>query len=232
MILALDTTGDAVSAALIACDCIRSESFAKGTRMHVSTLMPMVEDTLVRGGASLADVAKIACVTGPGSFTGVRIGVATARALAFARGLTIVGVDALEALCAGVYFWQGSVCALLDARRGQVYGALFHRAGDALVRILDDEAAALEDWLARCPEGERTLFVGDGARAYCERISEALGARAAFAPNAYNSVRASVAGLLARTRAGVAPELLVPIYLRASQAERELIAKRRSPDDG
>ena len=177
----------------------------------------------------LQDMDAFAAVTGPGSFTGVRIGVATAKGLAEACGKLCIAVDALEALAENGRFFDGVVCTILDARAGQVYGAAF-RVGEKTKRLLEDEALKLTEFLDRIETfGGPYLFVGDGIAAHRSVIEERLGERCRFHGQAQASLRPGCAVQLAerKMQAGevLSPDALLPLYLRAPQAERERLAK-------
>jgi tRNA threonylcarbamoyladenosine biosynthesis protein TsaB len=187
-----------------------------------------VEQALTQTETRLEQIDLFAAVVGPGSFTGVRIGVVTIKSLAQAAGKPCVGVHALEALAAGAGGSEGAICPLLDARAGQVYAAAF-APGMPPPRLLPDAACALDTFLARAAAlTGPLLFLGDGAAAFAGRITDALGARAAFAPPHLRGLRAGAAAALALRRADLAVsfDALEPLYLRAPQAERERAARQ------
>ena len=193
-ILVIDTSGPVCGTAVMDGERVFSEYTAQNRNTHSVNLMPMIEQALGTAGMSLAEMDAVAAVTGPGSFTGVRIGVATAKGLAHGAGLPCIPVDALEALSLSAGAFDGVVCPIQDARAGQVCGAAF-RDG---IRLTDDAPMKLEDFAeAVRPLGERFLFTGDGMTAHRERIAGLLKDRAFFAPVHLRYLRPSAAGLLA-----------------------------------
>ena len=190
---------------------------------HSETIMPAVDAALEGAGLRCGDVDVFAAVAGPGSFTGVRIGVCAAKGLAHAVGKPCAAVHALEALAMNFYGFDGLCCPILDARRGQVYCAAFDMAEGMPRRVLADAAIPLGDFLGRLPGDRRLAFVGDGVPAYGATVREALGDRAMIAPAHLRDLRADAACLLAAARpdAWVPAAQLQPIYLRAPQAVRE-----------
>lgn len=230
-ILALDTSGPVAGAALMEDGVVTHEVVASHGLTHSQTAMPMVDQCLSAASLAVKDVDLFAAVAGPGSFTGVRIGVCAVRALAHAWDRQAIAVDSLEALAMNGFGFHGVVCPILDARRGQVYCAAFRFEEGALPeRILPDEAMALGDFLAKLPEGERCLFLGDGLKVHFPAISAAMGARAAAAPAHLSYIRPSAACEIALRRADEAKNCmeLKPIYLRAPQAERERNARLKA----
>lgn len=233
-ILMLDTSGPACGVALMRGGALVYEAQLTHSRTHSQWIMPMLDAALEMTDMTTRDIDLFGAVVGPGSFTGVRIGVTTVKALAHAMKKPCVGVDALEALAANVQAFDGLVCPMLDARAQQVYAAAF-RAVFPPERVFDDEAEKLTLFLdkieAGLSEDERALFLGDGATAMRAQIEERLGARAAFAPAQHNGLRAGCACTLAAQIAARQPERLVddlhlmPLYLRAPQAERERLAR-------
>ena len=181
-------------------------------------------------GMKIEEIDLFGAVVGPGSFTGVRIGVSTVKALAHAAGKPCIGVDALEALTANVTAFDGIVCPILDARAQQVYGTMFE-AGMPPVRLMEDEAEKLTLFLDRVEAaGKKALFLGDGVEPCRKAIEERLGERACFAPAQHLGLRAASACALAAEYAKDEANLkdcmtLLPLYLRAPQAERERAAK-------
>ena len=193
-ILVIDTSGPVCGAAVLEDERVLSEFTAQNRNTHSVNLMPMTEAVLNAAGKSIGEMDAIAAVTGPGSFTGVRIGVATAKGLAHGAGIPCIPVDALEALNASAGDFDGVVCPIQDARAGQVYGAAF-RNGE---RLMADEPLKLEDYLQKIlTMGDRFLFLGDGMPVHRDRIRENLGGKAVFAPAHLCYLRPSAAGVLA-----------------------------------
>lgn len=228
-ILGIDTSGPAAGVSVWKDGKPRHSMTADVGLTHSETLMPMVDQALSAAGLSVEDVELIACVAGPGSFTGVRIGVCAAKGFALARDIPCARIDALEALAAGAYGFDGEICPILDARRGQVYCARFRFFEGALpVRLAEDMAMKLTDFLAGLPREGRLLFTGDGVAAHGANIGRALGARALIAKPHLSLLRADAACYLAEMNPAlrVPGEILEPIYLRKPQAERERAARR------
>lgn len=226
-ILCVDTSGVSAGVAMLRAGKLCYEAQLTHGRTHSQCIMPMVDDGMSQLNLSPTDIDLYAAVVGPGSFTGVRIGVSTIKAMAHAAGKPCIGIDALEALAAGIHVFDGVICPIFDARAQQVYGAAFE-AGLSPKRIMDDVAMKLEDYLAQIKAMKRAaLFIGDGAKAFAREIGEAMGESAHFAPQHLNGVRAASAAMLAMEyKAGAGDYLsLEPLYLRAPQAERERLAR-------
>lgn len=221
-ILAIDTSGSACSAALYADGKLLGETVMNSALTHSETVMPAVEAVLERENMMPSDIDLFAVVAGPGSFTGVRIGVCAAKALCQATGKQCARIDALEALAYGCAF-EGYICPILDARRGQVYTALFKREGNSVSRVNEDAALPLEEMIAGLPKGERICFVGDGVPVNGARILELMGDSAYIPAGNLTVLKAGAACVIAEKDESVRmdPRELTPIYLRLSQAERE-----------
>lgn len=223
-ILAVDTTGPVAGVALMQDGIITHEITAAHGLTHSETSLPMVDDVLAAAGLEPGEIDLYAAVTGPGSFTGVRIGVCTVKGLAHAWNRPVVPVASLEALAAGAFGFHGLICPILDARRAQVYGAAYRfEQGELPEEVLPMQAIALDEFVSRLSQGERLLFLGDGLKVHFPRVREMLGERALAAPAPQNYLRAAAACLIAEKRAdqAVPAHALEPIYLRLSQAERE-----------
>ncbi|MBE5792164.1 MAG: tRNA (adenosine(37)-N6)-threonylcarbamoyltransferase complex dimerization subunit type 1 TsaB [Clostridiales bacterium] len=223
-ILGLDTSGPACSAALTRDGQLVQEIVLNTALTHSETLMPAIERVMEGANASVSDLDAIAVVAGPGSFTGVRIGVCAGRALAHAGNKPVCRINSLEALAAGAPNARGIVCPILDARRMQVYSAAFHvDAEGKITRILPDDARKLTDFLNELPHDEELYFTGDGVSVHESAIREIVGSRARFAPVHARILRASSACFLAEGKKDewAKYDSLTPIYLRAPQAERE-----------
>ena len=221
LILALESSAKAASVALMQdAELLAQYSQCSGLT-HSRTLLPMVEDMLKNTDKKLADVDFIAVAHGPGSFTGIRIGVSTVKGLAWASDKKCVGVSTLAAMA-----WHGAaagglVCPVMDARRSQVYNALFEIKDGAPERLCRDRAIALSELAAELKGYDReVLLVGDGARLSFDYLT-AEGISCRIAPQNLLYQSAWGVGMEAlRTEPGTADDLL-PVYLRLSQAERE-----------
>ncbi len=217
-LLAIDTSGPVCGVAVMDGDQVLSEFTARNRLTHSTSLMPMVEACLHFAGKKLEEMDAIAAVTGPGSFTGVRIGVATAKGLAHGAGLPCIPVNALEAISRSAGTFDGVVCPIQDARAGQVYGAAFRNG----VRLMADEPRVLSDYLAEIrPLGERFLFTGDGVAVHRDQIVSTMGDRAAFASPERCYLRPSAAGAIAMESGEKTDYLnLQATYLRPPNAQK------------
>lgn len=226
-ILMIDTSGPACGVAIMADGRLVYEAELTHKQTHSQRVMPMVDAALQMSDMTLEDMDVLGAVVGPGSFTGVRIGVSTVKALAHAAGKPCVAVDALEALAANVTAFDGVVCPILDARAQQVYGAMFKDGK----RVLEDVVEKLALFLDRVEAtGEAALFLGDGAPGFEAAIRERLGDKAHFVKPQHNGLRAGSACAVVKERlekgeAALDYITLLPLYLRAPQAERERAAR-------
>ena len=224
ILVCVDTSGPSAGLALVRDGELIYEATLVNSLTHSVNLMPMAEEALRSSGLEMKDIGLFAAVVGPGSFTGVRIGVAAAQAMAQGLHKMCLPVNALEALAAGLLCEEYIVCPIRDARVGQVYGAAF-RAGR---RLMEDAVLKLPEYLEEIkPLGERFLFAGDGVPVSREKIMDALGERAVFAPPHLSHLKAGSAAMIAwNTRdEAVLPQELLPLYLRRPQAEREREAR-------
>ena len=224
ILLALDTSGPVAGVAVLQDGRVRYEAMAVNKMTHSESIMPMAEEALRRTALEKGDLTHLAVTVGPGSFTGVRIGVTAVKALSHALGIPCIAVDALEATAAGLENRDETVCPIQDARVQQVYGAAF-RGG---VRLLDDCVLKLDEYLEKiAPWGGRFLFTGDGVIPYREQIASALGEKARFAAPHSAYLRPAAVACLAARDADKAVDYLTlqPLYLRAPQAERERAAR-------
>ena len=222
-ILAIDTSSIYASCALLAEGDIRSEAAVNNGLVHSRSLMPMIERCLQNDDTDIGQIDVFACVAGPGSFTGIRIGVCAVKGLAQALKKPCAAVNTLDCLRQNFPF-ASTVCPIMDARRGQVYCAIYEEKSI----LLNSSAMAIEDLLALL-KGKNTVFLGDGVKVYKDTIFAALKERALFAPPHLNYTRASAAAFLAMQAAEenklVSAAALDAIYLRKPQAEREYAAK-------
>ena len=228
-ILAIDTTGRAVTAALARDDSILGEVFINSTQNHSITLMPMIKQLLDSVSMSASELTHIACASGPGSFTGLRIGAATAKALAYTLNIPIVAVPTLDALAYNIFDAQSIIAPVMDARRQQVYTALYTRnaKNDNLTRLTDYQALDIIDLLSKLSElNKPVIFLGDGMPVYKDIIlKNSFSIKYVFAPLPSILQRASSVASLAIKMAAEGKttdcESFIPFYLRPSQAERQ-----------
>ena len=225
LILALESSAKAASAALMEDEKLIAQYSQCSGLTHSRTLLPMVDDMLKNTENTIAGVDLIAVAHGPGSFTGIRIGVSTVKGLAWAADKMCVGVSTLEAMAWHGVSSGGLVCPVMDARRSQVYNALFEIKGGRPQRLREDRAIALEE-LAEEIRGKNAFLVGDGAElTYKYMQSSGIDCRIAPQNLLYQSAWGVGMAALDKTQ-GTADDLL-PVYLRLSQAERERQAKMK-----
>lgn len=224
MLLALETSAERGGLALFEAGALLGEADVAENERHAASLLVCLDALLTRLGRELGEVDRIALAIGPGSFTGMRIGLATALGLAFDTKRTLVPVPTLAALSLQA---EGAalVAPLLDARRGEVYAGLYGANADAL---LPDACASVSDWLATLPGREPITFLGSGAELHRAQLEAALGARACFLPAAIGVLRARSVGVLghrlALAGADLPPEQVELRYLRRAEAEAKRLA--------
>lgn len=225
-ILAADTSAKAASVCIADEDAILGESFLNIALTHSQTLMPMLEQLLKSTGTAVSELGAVAVNVGPGSFTGVRIGVAAVKGLAFADDLPCVPVSTLESMAYNMTGGDCIVCAAMDARCSQVYNALFRVSGDKVERLCDDRALSLGDLKQELSRyTEPVVLVGDGAKLCYDFFGDET-AHVRLAPANKRIQTASSVAMAAwqaiREGRTVTAEALMPSYLRLPQAQREL----------
>ena len=235
LLLAFETSAKSCSAALHDGKGLLAESYQNSGLTHSQTLMVMAEDLLKVCGKSAADVTHLAVAAGPGSFTGVRIGVSAAKGFAWGAEKPVYGVSTLEAMALGLGIMDGHICCCMDARRKQVYNAVFLAENGHLTRVCEDRAISLEELQEELLSIDGPIYlVGDGA----ELTMRTLGAEIPeliLPPEHRRHQRASgvaLAAIGAMERGESADGAsLQPNYLRLSQAERERMEKLRKNNE-
>ena len=222
-ILAIETSAKAVSAAVSEGGKILCAGYQDTGLTHSRTLMPIVEGILKNANLTMADMDAVAVAVGPGSFTGIRIGVAAAKGLAFAVDKPTIPVSTLAAMARNVAFADGLVICAMDARRQQIYNALFEANGGLLTRLCEDRAIALSDLLAEIKDDPRPkTVVGDGAN-LCRSFLEANGVSCRMAPPHLIMQNAMSVALEAEELAAsgvlLSAQALEPTYLRPPHAD-------------
>lgn len=220
-VLGVDTTTDALSVAVCEDDHLRTEFTLVAPRKHAERIVDAIDHVLDQAGLRLPGIDLLAVAHGPGSFTGLRIGVSTMKGLALGAHKPLMGVPTLDAMVRGAGIVEGVACPLLDARMDEVYGAVYRIDQDVTEKIHQEYVGPVEALI----EGLKAPFIvfGDGARAYRGRILSAA-PRVKFLPDSLNISRASSVALEARARLqggdDADPALVRPVYLRKSQPEQ------------
>ena len=229
LILAFETSAKAGSVALLDDQKLLGESYQNTGLTHSQTLMVMAEDLLKQCGKTVADVTAVAVAEGPGSFTGVRIGVAAAKGFAWGGQIPCCGVSTLEAMAESLGVYEGYVCACMDARRNQVYNGLFSVKNGVISRVTEDRAIALADLKTELGQLDGPIFlVGDGAALTHKTLSGEI-SNLVLPPEHRVHQRATGVALLAAKKIAAGEtcdgNALTPNYLRLSQAERERLER-------
>ena len=231
LILAFESSARPASAALVRDGKLLAQSLQVSALTHSRTLLPMAEDLLKNTSLRLADVDAIAVAHGPGSFTGIRIGVSTVKGLCWGAEKPCIGVSTLEAMAWHGLAAGGVICPVMDARRAQVYNALFRIEDGRPLRLCPDRAISLEELADELRVlGESVFLVGDGAE-LTKAFLDAQGLPCRLAPDDLVWQDAWGVAMAAQGRQPVSGAELLPVYLRLSQAERERqerLAKERS----
>ncbi len=218
-ILAVDSSALTATAAVMADGQIKSEMSFTTSLTHSETVMPMIDEVLKKANLAINDIDLFACSEGPGSFTGLRIGIGTVKGLAYGLDKKVCGISTLEALAHNISYTDFLIAPIMDARRSQVYNALYKYENGVLITVTEPRALDVEEL---CNEiKERVIFVGDGVKVYKDKIAELLGDKAFFAAPQHCLQRAASVAFAALDRIPVSPEELSVVYLRKPQAERE-----------
>lgn len=218
MLLSIDSSAVTASASLTENDTVINSRFENTGLTHSETLLPMIKDVL--GDKTIADLDGIAISVGPGSFTGVRIGVSTVKGIAFTQNIKCYPVSTLEAIAHN--FENGIICAVMDARRMQFYNALFEVESCKVKRLTEDRAISIEDLREEIANYDSVIIAGDGAKLCFGNIgldNVILADEDKIYQNAVGVARAS------KFVEPISSAQLMPKYLRLSQAERELKLK-------
>ncbi len=231
-ILGIDSSGTVAGAAIVEDDIVVAEYTVNYKKTHSETLLPMIDEVVSMTDTRLEDIDAIAIAAGPGSFTGLRIGAATAKGLGLALDKPIVSVPTCEGLAYNMWGFNGFVCPIMDARRSQVYTGIYDP--ECMAVIMDQTAMGIEELIAYIDEnisGDDAVicFVGDGVPVYRDIIDEKLACAHVYAPAHMNRQRAAAVASLGEIymkqgKCESADEHK-PIYLRKSQAEREREAR-------
>lgn len=227
-VLAIDSSGLTATVAIVEDDTTIAEFTINYKKTHSQTLLPMIDEMVKMVEADLNTIDAIAVAGGPGSFTGLRIGSATAKGLGLALGKPLIHIPTADAMAYSIYGCEDIICPIMDARRNQVYTGIYQMNGDKL-QVLEAQMAVGIDELAKklCTYGKPVIFLGDGVPVHKDRLEKELmtDQDIAFAPAHMNQQRAAAVGMLGiqyykegKTETAMEHK---PDYLRVSQAERE-----------
>ena len=227
LILGIDTAAAPCCAAVYDTDKQQTlGSFVINNKLtHSVTLMPVVSDLLRNSGITTEDIDLFAVANGPGSFTGLRIGISAVKGMAFAVSKPCAAVSTLEAMAYNVAICDGVVCASIDARCNQVYTATFLNDNGTVTRLTDEECLKADELAARLSEYDGDIIlVGDGAQ-LVKKAADEQGVDTRLAPDPLRFQTGYGVCLAAMNAERIAPEQLMPMYLKLPQAQRELMAK-------
>ncbi|WNC15362.1 tRNA (adenosine(37)-N6)-threonylcarbamoyltransferase complex dimerization subunit type 1 TsaB [Brevibacillus brevis] len=232
-VLAIDTSNLVLSVAVVEEERVLAEMTTNQQKNHSIRLMDCISELLDATDTLPEQLGGLGVAKGPGSYTGVRIGVATAKSMAWSLNLPVVGVSSLQAVAMNALGFPGLIVPLFDARRGQVYTGAYRTEGMASVQLQEKEAIILlRDWLPMLREqaqGAPILFLGEDVRLHRETIVQELGEQAQFASPAMNHPRAAHIGFLAmrHLQDGKNAHELVPEYLQLAEAEAKWLAQKQ-----
>lgn len=218
--LAFDTSSRTAAVAVLRDDTILYESIINTGLNHSEVLMPEIDYACRRVGIKISDMNLFACTLGPGSFTGLRIGVSTLKGLMLATGTPAAGVSSLAAVVLNIGITSKLICSMIDAGRGQVYVAYFRYNDKNVLRQISEAQAANPQEIINNTD-KNTLFVGDGAIKYADIIKN-IKSEVFIASDSQHYIRASAVGILGRKKFAekdlLDASILVPVYLRSADA--------------
>ena len=223
-ILAVESSGAAAGAAVMSDGILRADGYANTGLTHSESLLPMIDNVLTMAKLTVSDIDLFAVSSGPGSFTGLRIGIGTVKGLAYGQGKKVCAVTSLEALCYNVPDARGIICPVIDAGHGEVYNALYKWENGALCEICAPRAVLVTELCTQVSEG--TAFTGDGILQHGEYIKERI-KDAIISPPHFTFPRACGVAMAALGKDGILPQEVEPIYLKKPQAERQLLEKQK-----
>ncbi len=232
-LLAIDSSGLVATVALLNDDTIMGEYTIHNKKTHSQTLLPMIRDLLEMAEVRTDELDALAVAAGPGSFTGLRIGAATAKGLAQALDLPLVAIPTLEGLAYNVVGTDSLVCPLMDARRNQAYYGIYEVAENGVTTVVEQAAGPLEDVIRHINHlGSPVVFLGDGVPVFEEQLRREIQVPYQFAPAHVRYQRASSVAVLGKfameRHETLSAGEFSPFYLRVSQAERERLEREKN----
>ncbi|RXJ01327.1 tRNA (adenosine(37)-N6)-threonylcarbamoyltransferase complex dimerization subunit type 1 TsaB [Anaerobacillus alkaliphilus] len=229
-VLAIDTSTFVMGVALLDEDKVLGEVITNLKENHSIRLMPAVEKLMKDAGVHPKELHKIVVAHGPGSYTGVRIGVTTAKTLAWTLGIPLIGISSLEALAQNGRYFHGVISPIFDARRGQVYTGLYGNKNGQIQNLREDQILLLEDWLTQLNNDfENILFLGNDVSLHRQLIIEKLGGKATFGlVSDHNPRPAELARLALNMESKEDIHTFTPNYIRLAEAETNWLASQKT----
>jgi tRNA threonylcarbamoyladenosine biosynthesis protein TsaB len=228
-VLAIDTSNQILSVAIVVDQKIVAEYTTNVSRNHSVRLMPAIETIMQEANMDPKELEKIVVAIGPGSYTGVRIGVTTAKTFGYSLNIPVVPISSLELVAYNGLYFDGYICPFFDARRGQVYTGLYKSDGDNLKLEKAEMNVLMEDFLNEIVQmNKKILFISNDMDIHREKISEIMGNLAIYAPTYLSYPRASLLGVIGEKRKGIDQiHELVPNYLRLVEAEAKWLEHQK-----
>lgn len=232
-ILAIDTSTDVMGIALYTQDKVIAEYVSVSKNKHSTRLMPAINQVMNDANIAPKDLSKIVVAKGPGSYTGVRIGISVAKTMAWTLNIPVVAISSLEALAMQAGANAQLICPFFDARRGLVYTGMYQsNENGELVCVQDEQNIVFEDWLDQAKTLNRPIiFVSPDLALYQALIVEKLGSAAIFLPEGFHFNRPALLAIAGKDRAGEELHGLVPNYLRVVEAEAKWLAAKEKEDE-
>jgi tRNA threonylcarbamoyladenosine biosynthesis protein TsaB len=229
--LAIDTSNNVMGVAIIDDNRVIGEYVTNVQKNHSVRVMPAINQLLRDCDIKPKEVEKIVVAAGPGSYTGVRIGVTIAKTLAWSLNIPLVGVSSLEALAANGIYFAGHVVPLFDARRGQVYTGLYKGAHGELHTVKEDRIQMLNEYVEELKDVDGPiLFIGNDVALHQDTIIEALGDKAVFAQSSFHHPKPSGLALIGRDKEASDVHAFVPNYIRLAEAEANWLAEQKKKE--
>jgi tRNA threonylcarbamoyladenosine biosynthesis protein TsaB len=232
-VLAIDTSNFAMGIALVEDEIVKGEVITNLKKNHSVRVMPAIQSLLAECEVTPKELDLIVVAKGPGSYTGVRIGVTIAKTLAWTLNIPIVGVSSLEVLAANAKYFDGLISPLFDARRGQIYTGLYRYNADLLETVEKDQILLSKEWAGKLKErNEKVLFIGNDYVLHKEVLKEELGDLAMFAPSSLQLPRPSELAFLGMKKEVENVHSFVPNYIRLAEAEAKWLERQQEQSGG
>jgi len=231
-LLAIDSSNHVLGVAIMKNEQVIGEIVTNLIKNHSPRLMPAIEKVMADVGMKVEELDRIAVAKGPGSYTGIRIGITTAKTLAWALNIPIVGVSSLEILAYQGRFFEGYICPFFDARRGLVFTGLYKWEDNQLISVYEDKNIMMETVLEKLKsEGKSVLFLSPDIEEFSDRIKEVLGESAVIPNGPYHIASPSHLGLASLNYEADSTHELTPSYLRMAEAESNWLKQQKEKDN-